>query len=160
MYPFNFFAVPRYYPRGREEVEEGCPRAVMAKTVDYKLVYRPDGVSELYDLKNDKRELSNLFGNSTYVEVSFHNALLSSQTNWNSVCPLLLLTRSNCIFHCSFFFFSHEHADSCSNPEQTGMKRLWFFNDHLFFYCSTIDTDAVCCIDCSLVVCYPLGLVF
>lgn len=42
----------------------------MAKTVDYKLVYRPDGVSELYDLKNDRRELKNVFDNSTYAEVS------------------------------------------------------------------------------------------
>ena len=40
-----------YYPRGLEESQpNGSPRAVMVRNVTAKLVYRPTGVSELYDL--------------------------------------------------------------------------------------------------------------
>ena len=35
----------------------GSPRAVMAKTLEYKLVFRPREVSEFYDLKSDPRML-------------------------------------------------------------------------------------------------------
>ena len=40
----------------------GSPRAVMARTLKWKLVYRPREVSEFYDLTQDPRELVNLFG--------------------------------------------------------------------------------------------------
>ena len=59
----------RYYPRGQEELTEGCPRAIMAKTATHKLVYRPEGVSEMYDLATDKRELNNVYSNPKYQEV-------------------------------------------------------------------------------------------
>ena len=51
-------------------MEEGIPRAVMAKTIDYKLVFRADGVSEFYDLKADPRELTNVYDIAKYSEVS------------------------------------------------------------------------------------------
>ena len=51
-------------------MEEGCPRAIMAKTATYKLVYRPEGVSELYDLATDKRELNNVYSDPNYQKVS------------------------------------------------------------------------------------------
>eukprot|EP00117_Sycon_ciliatum_P029466 scpid56464/ scgid23458/ Uncharacterized sulfatase yidJ len=58
-----------YWARGKEEVEEGCPRAIMAKSSTHKLVYRPEGVSELYDLATDKRELNNVYSDPKYQEV-------------------------------------------------------------------------------------------
>ena len=60
----------RYYPRRGEEANEGVPRAVMAKNMDYKLVFRADGVSEFYALKEDPRELTNMYDNVKYQEVS------------------------------------------------------------------------------------------
>ena len=43
----------------------------MAKSSTHKLVYRPEGVSELYDLATDKRELNNVYSDPKYQEVSF-----------------------------------------------------------------------------------------
>jgi len=51
-----------YYPRAVEEMAEGSPKWVMARNLTHKLVYRPRGVSELYDLASDPRELDNLWG--------------------------------------------------------------------------------------------------
>ena len=42
----------------------------MAKNATYKLVYRPEGVSELYDLAADKREMNNVYGQEKYENVS------------------------------------------------------------------------------------------
>ncbi|MEA3345207.1 MAG: DUF4976 domain-containing protein [Chloroflexota bacterium] len=41
----------------------------MIHTMDYKLIYRVEGLSELYDLRSDPRELNNLYGQSEYAEV-------------------------------------------------------------------------------------------
>ena len=41
-----------YYPRGQEElIATHCSRAVMQRNASAKLVYRLQGVSELYDLE-------------------------------------------------------------------------------------------------------------
>ena len=50
-----------YYPKGRQqqEVPESVCRATMIRNLDYKLVRRSKGQHELYDLKNDPRELNN-----------------------------------------------------------------------------------------------------
>jgi len=51
-----------YCPRGQEEAQpNGSPRAVMMRNYTAKLVYRPTGVSELYDLVTDPRETQNLY---------------------------------------------------------------------------------------------------
>jgi len=51
-----------YCPRGQEEAQpNGSPRAVMVRNGTAKLVHRPTGVSELYDLVQDPRETKNLF---------------------------------------------------------------------------------------------------
>lgn len=51
-----------YCPRGQEEqLPNGSPRAAMIRNVSHKLVHRPTGVSELYDLVADPRETKNLF---------------------------------------------------------------------------------------------------
>jgi choline-sulfatase len=53
-----------YYPKGRlqQDHPESVCRAVMIRTMTHKLVRRPGGVSELYDLVADPYELDNLWG--------------------------------------------------------------------------------------------------
>jgi len=59
-----------YYARALEELlPNGSPRAVMARKGNYKLVYRPLGVSELYDYSIDPREMTNLYDNTSYANV-------------------------------------------------------------------------------------------
>eukprot|EP00042_Codosiga_hollandica_P037693 m.299968 g.299968 ORF g.299968 m.299968 type:complete len:547 (-) comp55203_c0_seq1:83-1723(-) len=61
-----------YYPRYMEELSfypNGSPRAVMMRNMEYKLVYRPLEVSELYNLTADPREDFNVFGQSEYAQV-------------------------------------------------------------------------------------------
>ena len=51
-----------YCPRGQEESQpNGSPRATMIRNSTAKLVYRPTGISELYNLREDPRETVNLF---------------------------------------------------------------------------------------------------
>mmetsp|Transcript_25521 Transcript_25521/g.31368 ORF Transcript_25521/g.31368 Transcript_25521/m.31368 type:complete len:157 (-) Transcript_25521:838-1308(-) len=48
----------------KEEMSDqgnGSPRFVMLRNLTHKLVYRPKGISELYDLKSDPKELNNLY---------------------------------------------------------------------------------------------------
>lgn len=54
-----------YYARFVEELSnypDASPRAVMIRNATHKLVWRPRGVSELYDLAADPRELTNVYG--------------------------------------------------------------------------------------------------
>jgi len=60
-----------YYPKGlqqQEEPESVC-RATMIRTPRHKLVRRPLGVSELYDLEADPRELQNVCEEPAYRKV-------------------------------------------------------------------------------------------
>eukprot|EP00948_MAST-09A_sp_MAST-9A-sp1_P000194 g194.t1 len=53
-----------YWPRAQEEMSNngtGSPRWVMIRNLTSKLVFRPHGISELYNLTNDPRELSNVY---------------------------------------------------------------------------------------------------
>jgi len=59
-----------YWPRAQEEMAgngTGSPKWVMMRNLTSKLVYRPKGTSELYDLQNDPRELTNLFSSLGYA---------------------------------------------------------------------------------------------
>ena len=58
-----------YWPRSQEEYHEGSPRWVMARNLTHKLVSRPTGVSELYDLTSDPRELTNVYGQERYKDL-------------------------------------------------------------------------------------------
>jgi len=60
-----------YYPKGIQQQEhpESVCRAVMMRTLDYKLVRRPLGVSELYDLRADPRELRNIYADPAYADI-------------------------------------------------------------------------------------------
>lgn len=70
-----------YYPRGEEEAQpNGSPRAVMLRTLSHKLVYRPTGVSELYDLKSDPLELTNVFASSQYSDL--RTEMMTNLTRW------------------------------------------------------------------------------
>jgi choline-sulfatase len=57
-----------YYPKINLQCEhpETISRTTMMRTLDYKLVMRPDGMGEFYDLKKDPRELHNVYRDRTY----------------------------------------------------------------------------------------------
>jgi hypothetical protein len=58
-----------YYPKVKLQNEhpETVTRATMISRLDYKLVARPDGQSEFYDLRKDPRELHNAYGERAYA---------------------------------------------------------------------------------------------
>lgn len=60
-----------YYPKGRlqQEHPKSVCRATMIRTMEFKLIRRPLGVSELYDLRHDPQELRNVYGDSGYADV-------------------------------------------------------------------------------------------
>lgn len=88
-----------YYPRAQEEMSDngnGSPRCVMIRNVFYKLVFRPLGISEFYDLKNDPKQLNNLFYNqsiSNDLQIIKQN-MLFNLTSWYvqtaDVTPILM----------------------------------------------------------------------
>jgi len=51
----------------QNEHPETITRTVMVRTSEEKLIYRPDGQSEFYDLRKDPRELHNVFSESAYA---------------------------------------------------------------------------------------------
>jgi hypothetical protein len=72
-----------YFPRYSEELSDypnGSPRCTMLRNMQYKLVYRPLDVSELYDVVADPQELNNLYGNASYSQVQ--NGLLFELLEW------------------------------------------------------------------------------
>ena len=69
------YGIPRsarhiYWPKGLQQQEhpESVCRATMIRTLEHKLVRRPGGVSELYDLNNDPRELQNVYDDPRFAE--------------------------------------------------------------------------------------------
>ena len=70
-----------YCPRGQEEaMPNGSPKAVMVRNSTAKLVYRPTGVSELYDLVADPRETQNLY--HTASAATLRSELVDHLTYW------------------------------------------------------------------------------
>ncbi len=59
-----------YYPKGKlqQDVPESVCRAAMVRTGAHKLIHRPAGVSELYDLGADPQELHNRHGDPAYAD--------------------------------------------------------------------------------------------
>ncbi len=80
-----------YYPKValQNEHPETITRATMIRTLDFKLVSRPDGVSELYDLKADPRELHNLYGNRSHAgqQEQLHRRMLEWYIRTADVAP-------------------------------------------------------------------------
>ena len=60
-----------YYPKNSLEYEQPpmISRTTAIRTRDFKLVWRPDYESELYDLQKDPLELQNVFGDALYAAV-------------------------------------------------------------------------------------------
>lgn len=60
-----------YYPKGRAQQDHPLSvcRAVSIRTMTHRLVRRPLGVSELYDLAEDPMELRNVHGEAQYTAV-------------------------------------------------------------------------------------------
>ena len=69
-----------YYPKTELEIDhpEMVRRAAMVRTQNYKLILRPGGESELYDLKRDPREINNLYGEQDYrsMQLEMHTRMI------------------------------------------------------------------------------------
>ena len=59
-----------YYPKGKQQQEypDSVGRTIAMRTTSHRLVYRPTGVCELYDLECDPQELTNRYGEVAYRE--------------------------------------------------------------------------------------------
>ena len=60
-----------YYPKVHLQMTDptSITRTSMIRTSDYKLILRPDGLSEFYDMKKDPREIQNDFNDPQYAEI-------------------------------------------------------------------------------------------
>jgi len=80
-----------YYPKAmlQQERPESVCRAVMVRTAMHKLIYRRDGVSELYDLEVDAREEQNIYGTAAIgpVQHALERALLDWYLRTSDVTP-------------------------------------------------------------------------
>ncbi|MGH8021723.1 MAG: sulfatase-like hydrolase/transferase, partial [Opitutaceae bacterium] len=65
-------------------------RTTMMRTTDFKLVLRPDGPSELYDLRKDPREIENVFNHETYAgpQSAMQQRMLAWYIRTSDVTPL------------------------------------------------------------------------
>ena len=72
-----------YYPKGLQQQEhpESVCRTTMLRTSAFKLVRRTAGVNELYDLKQDPRELHNRYADPTLATV--RQTLESRMLDWS-----------------------------------------------------------------------------
>lgn len=80
-----------YWPRAQEEMSgngTGSPRWVMIRNLTAKLVYRPLGVSELYDLNQDPRELRNVFDSEPNLRDDLMSRLMKWFVSTSDVPPL------------------------------------------------------------------------
>jgi arylsulfatase A-like enzyme len=57
-----------YYPKValQNQQPDTVTRTTSIRTLQFRLIYRPDDQSELYDLRADPRELNNVYGNAKY----------------------------------------------------------------------------------------------
>eukprot|EP00656_Telonema_subtile_P013328 TRINITY_DN16768_c0_g1_i1.p1 TRINITY_DN16768_c0_g1~~TRINITY_DN16768_c0_g1_i1.p1 ORF type:complete len:178 (+),score=22.82 TRINITY_DN16768_c0_g1_i1:77-610(+) len=72
-----------YWPRAQEEMSDngnGSPKWVMVRNLTSKLVFRPRGISELYDFTTDPRELTNLYGMPSHAPLQ--QALMGTLAEW------------------------------------------------------------------------------
>jgi hypothetical protein len=80
-----------YYPKRtlQNEHPETITRATGIRASDFRLVHRSDGVSELYDLKQDPRELHNVYGDRAYAarQESLHAQMLDWYVRTADVAP-------------------------------------------------------------------------
>lgn len=64
-------------------------RSAMVRTRDHKLILRPDGVSELYDLQRDPHEMKNLYGelSTGRVQLALTQKLLNHYIRTTGIAP-------------------------------------------------------------------------
>jgi len=92
--PMEDFSSPAdiYYPKValQNEHPETITRTTSIRTLDHKLILRPDGQSELYDLKKDPRELHNLYGSKLYAseQETLRGRLLDWYVRTGDVAPM------------------------------------------------------------------------
>ncbi len=89
--PFATNPVSIYYPKGRlqQDHPESVCRAAMIRTMTHKLIRRPLGVSELYDLTHDPQELHNRYGDAAFLAVQreLERRLLDWYVHTSDVVP-------------------------------------------------------------------------
>jgi choline-sulfatase len=94
--PLKDFSDPAniYYPKIKLQNEhpETITRSTMIRTLDKKLILRPDGQSELYDLARDPRELHNVYGDTGYAtaQSNLEARLLNWYIRTSDVAPRAL----------------------------------------------------------------------
>lgn len=80
-----------YYPKGKlqQDHPDSVGRVVAIRTASHKLVYRPTGVCELYDLEADPQELHNHYNEPPYAAVqrALETRLLAWFTQTGDVTP-------------------------------------------------------------------------
>lgn len=82
-----------YWPRAQEEMSEGgtgSPKFVMRRNLTAKIVYRPLGGSELYNLVADPRELSNVWDDPAHalLRAELLDGLLAWLVNTSDATPM------------------------------------------------------------------------
>eukprot|EP01083_Nonionella_stella_P077402 211359_1 len=89
-----------YWPRGQEEMSDngdGSPKWVAMRNTFYKLVFRPFGVSELYDLQKDPRQLMNVWNSNDDGYRNIQMQWMAKLTAWfvetGDVTPILMDSR-------------------------------------------------------------------
>lgn len=81
-----------YLPKRLQQQEhpESVCRAVMIRSLEYKLIRRTNGVNELYDLQKDPRELNNVYNDSgnTKIRQQLEAKLLEWYMRTSDVVPM------------------------------------------------------------------------
>jgi choline-sulfatase len=81
-----------YYPKGLQQQVDplSVSRCTMMRTMDTKLIRRPLGVSELYDLENDPLELTNVYDDPAYqsTRVRMEQTMLDWYIHTSDVVPI------------------------------------------------------------------------
>lgn len=81
-----------YYPKALQQQEQpqSVCRTTMIRTLDYKLIRRTSGENELYDLKNDPKELKNLYNEPEYnsIKLELEGKMLDWYIRTSDVVPL------------------------------------------------------------------------
>jgi choline-sulfatase len=80
-----------YYPKGvlQPERPESSVRATMIRAKNYKLIYRPLGLSELYDVTADPGETANLYDDQAFgsVRADLERQMLDWYVHTSDVVP-------------------------------------------------------------------------
>lgn len=83
-----------YYPKGhlQQTHPDSAGRTVAIRTQTHRLVYRPTGIGELYDLQQDPQELYNRYDDARYADIkdSLEARLLAWYVQTSDVTPFAM----------------------------------------------------------------------